>query len=230
MNELRDFVSLGPNCCIRTRIDDCMKSRGLNIGPTNFFDYNLCGEDALVLFLNTCEIESHFNENNISYVRTNETHGHAHLSLNNVDFKSIHDAKNQYSKKDIDEEIKKYIEKYKRRHARLISRIKTSKHLILIRMGSISEQNLKKIKLNIAGITNRITPIVCLDDFGFQAPNIEEKDLIFRVNYNKLYDCPSEYIKKTNWLWMNFLDWDEIFKMLIEVHKRTRPHTSKVFL
>jgi hypothetical protein len=230
MNELQDFVSLGPNCCIRTRIDDRMRSCGLDPGPTNFFDYSLCGEEALVLFLGACDIQSYFNESNISYHKTNDTHGHAHLSLNNMYFKSIHDAKNRNSKEDVKNEIKIYIERYKRRYSRLIYQIQQKNNLMLIRMGSISEKNLEKIRINIESLTNRYRPIVFLDDFGPQSPDIKEKDLFFWVNYNKFYKCDSEFVKKTNWMWMNFLDWDEIFRMLLEVYDKTKCCTNKVFL
>lgn len=230
MKALQDFISLGPHCCLRLRLESKMRELGMSSGPTNFFDYNLCDDNTLAQFLKQCDIEKYFNEENIIYKKTNETQGHAHVSLKNIYFKSIHDAKNCNSPSEIKNEIKNYIEKYKRRYNRFLKKIKSKNHTVLVYMGKISQENKYAIENGIKGISNKKIPIICLDDFGKNTPEIDQKGIFFQVNYNKFYNCPLESIKKTNWIWMNFLEWDEIFRNILEVHEQTKPRTRKVFL
>lgn len=230
MNALRDFISLGPHCCLRLRLENKMKELGIDPGPTGFFDYNLCDDDTLSCFLKKCKIEEYFNTENIAYKKTNDTHGHAHVNLKNIYFKSIHDAKNCNSNSEVKSEIENYIQKYKRRYGRLLNRITSRNHTVLVYMGKIRQENKSSIECGIKSISNKKIPIICLDDFGKEAPEIQQKGIFFHVNYNKFYNCPLESIKKTNWIWMNFLEWDHIFKNILDVYEETSPRTRKVFL
>lgn len=211
----KNFVSLGPNCVIRSRLDFYLKNKEINYGETNFFDYNLCNSNSLVQLLKVCDIDYYFNLNNIEYKRTNDTHGFAHVWLKNVYFKSIHDVKNCEDNQEVEKEILRYIEKYKRRHDRLIKRIKNSNPLVLIYMGEIKDEEYDQIRINLNSISQKKIPIVCLHDFG-ENSYIEKKDLFVKINYN-LYRIGVE--TKTNWIWMDFLDWNNLFFSMEKIYQ-----------
>jgi hypothetical protein len=130
----------------------------------------------------------------------------------------------------IKNEIQNYIKKYKRRYYRLVNRIHSMNNIVFVYMGKISDENSEKIESGIKTISKKKVPIICLDDFGKESLDVEQKGMIFKVNYNKFYNCPMASIKNTNWIWMNFLDWEAIFKVLMNIHHETITHTKKAFL
>lgn len=203
----KNFISIGPNCVIRSRIDYYLKNKGLDYGKTNFFDYSLCNSSSLVQLLRECDINYYFNLKNIEYKKTNDNNGFAHVCLKNVYFKSIHDVKNCENENEIKKELQKYIEKYKRRYYRLLSRIKSKENIVLIHMGEIENDQYEKIRKNLNFICDKKIPIICICDFEKNF-YLEENDLFIKINCNiNQYNIKT----KTNWLWMDFINWNELF-------------------
>lgn len=226
----KNFISMGPHCCIRLRINDLLGSAGLQYGETGMFDYNICDTETLKTLVSDCDISQYFNKDNIEYKKTNDPNGFAHVSLKNVNFKSIHDVPNRCGE-ELESEIKKYVAKYKRRHRRLLDMLKSKKEVAFVYMERMSDEDAGEIRENISRITKKITPIIRLHDFGKEEPLIAESGGNFRVNYARLYKCEAEYIKKTNWIKMEFLDWDGIFSALEKVYLSCfKVRTNKVFL
>jgi hypothetical protein len=229
VNSLKNFISLGPHCCMRLRIKNQMEIHGFESGPTSFFDYNLCDENTLSKILRLCKIEDYFNKENIEYIRTSENHNHAHVNLKNIYFKSIHDVKNCEGI-ELENEIKNYIERYKRRYHRLVSRISSRDDIVFVYMGKISDENTAAIEDGIKKISKKKVPIICLNDLGKESPDVKQKGMVFDVNYSKFYERAPGGEPSINWIWMNFLDWEGIFKVLMNIHNETKIRTKKAFL
>jgi hypothetical protein len=209
-----NFVSLGPNCVLRGMLDTYLKSKGFKCGPTNFFDYNLCNQETLTHFLKECNLDDYFNLKNLTCEKTNDRHGFAHVWLNNVYFKSIHDVKN-CDPPQLEKELNYYIEKYKRRHSRLLDRIKNKSPLLFVYMGEIDKNYYKIIRENLNKLTIKPIPIICIHDFG-ESNKIETQGLFVKINYNSY--C-HKIKTKTNWIWMDFIDWDSIFLSLKKTYQ-----------
>lgn len=214
---------------MRLRIKKQMEVHGLEGVPNNFFDYSLCDDNTLAKILKDCEIGYYFNREKIEYERTSENHNHAHVCLKNIYFKSIHDVKNCERTK-LENEIKNYIERYKRRYHRLISIISSRDNVIFVYMGKISDENAAAINNGMKTISKKKVPIICLNDLGKESPDVKQKGMIFDVNYSKFYERAPGGEPSINWIWMNFLDWEGIFKVLLDIHNETKIRTKKAFL
>ena len=217
MENYLNMCSLGPHCCLKIRLDYIKNVNNLPIMETNFFDY-------LMVDINC--IKKIFSENIIEYLNINNieiyhvSDNNICIKLKNLELKSIHDVynlnnydKNNYNKllenQEVQENItKNFIEKYIRRHDRLINLLKNDKNILFIYQNNISISDYIELNNIFKKYTNKKIIIVCLFDFGEEKKVIENYEFLYYLNYNNMYHT-KEYIHEAS---MNYLKWDLIFE------------------
>ena len=124
MDIIRDkFITLG-NCCFyglykRKYISD---NNSKDWGETYFFDWIVSNVDSFVKFMECENLDEYFNKKNIW---TTKGKFYRNVMMKNINFKSMHDVlvKDGLIERDL-------FEKYKRRHERIINKIKNEKDLV----------------------------------------------------------------------------------------------------
>lgn len=213
MDCLNNFISLGPHCCPRMRLDWIKSKNGIEITKTNFFDYLMVNNETIKTILDTESIETIFNKTNINIYG----YGADYLSveLNNIFLRSIHDVTNDIDKNRHDSNIQEqFIDKYIRRYHRLIDTLNNNKKTFFIYQGNISyEDYIEFDKIFKKKFTNKII-IISFLDFGESRPIIERFENLYYLNYNSMY-LTKDYVYESS---MEFLNWDLIFQHMKNIH------------
>ena len=219
---LKNFISLGPNCCIRLRLDHYLQLYGMKCDKTNLFDWNLINTNTLRQFLSSkIDIQQYFNKNNLT---TGKIGNKLYVELKDVYFRSIHDIAPNLKTHILDKALDEYVKKCVRRHVRLINRIHSNDPIVFVYMDDIPQECYQHIQENVriaSGGVNRI--FVCLSDYGPDQCMLTNSEGLHRVNYHNLYNVNNdniiEFLRTTNWLYMEFLNWDKIFDILFDIYK-----------
>ena len=215
MHALNNFISLGPHCCPRMRLDyikNKNKNR-INITETNFFDYLMVNINSIKQIFNIENIETFINRENINIYGSNDKN--LYIELKNIELKSIHDIV-----KDVDENNelninKQFIEKYIRRYNRLIELLNNNKKICFIYQSFISYEDYNELYniLKTKFINTEII-IISFQDFGEDKQIIEKYENLYYLNYNSMY-ITKDYIYEPS---MSFLNWDLIFENMINIY------------
>lgn len=194
------FISIGKACNVRHQIE---KYRGIE--RTLFFDWLMTDMTSVNLILdNYKNIDNILNFDVIKRCEKYPFHNqNSRILISSVPYcVSIHDINKDYTDKDILD----FIEKYKRRYARIIEYISSDKKLYFIRFGSISndEQNtfIKTIE--------KINP-----NCDFVLINIiidqDQDSSIFKNKFLEIKIKKSEISYPEDWK-TSYLNWEQIFK------------------
>ena len=122
-------ISLGPGCSIRynTYTD----------GPTYFFDWLVSPHCASVLkVLESKDIEKDLSNFHKTGVLKNPSNNKSRIYFNDLDLVSIHDLNETYTSQD----VSNFIDKYVRRHQRLIEALTSAEPILFIRKTYITPQ------------------------------------------------------------------------------------------
>jgi hypothetical protein len=214
INNLDNFISIGPHCCPRMRIDYIKNKNGIYIKETNFFDYLMVNINSIKQIFNTNNIETYINRENINIYGFNQDN--LYIELKNIELKSIHDVIN-----DIDENNKElniheqFIEKYIRRYNRLIELVNNNQKICFIYQTHIPHEDYDELNSILkTKFVNTEIIIISFQDFGENKPIIERYGNLYYLNYNSMY-ITKDYIYEAS---MNFLNWDLIFEYMINIY------------
>jgi len=130
------YISLGRHCDTTFNIRKFISGQK---EPTDFFDWIRVEFKCILDILNVTNIDTMFNKENIIVDKKCYQHeGEFLMLLKNFEHKRLsclfhHDIKHgDYDDKEMNERLEEFIDKYKRRHHRLIETIKTNKNLVFI--------------------------------------------------------------------------------------------------
>lgn len=160
------------------------KIREIDTGITHFFDWLLCCYPNNIRIL---EIDSAANIFNSENWKINKRRKSATLQYN-IDFdhgyliKSLHDlTENMNLQEDV-------VNKYIRRHARLIDTIKTTLDLVFIYDTYLSDDHVDNINNSIKKLTSHNFIIIIFDSIenDYETHFIKNNN-IYRINFNVLY-------------------------------------------
>jgi hypothetical protein len=210
---LNNFISLGPHCCPRMRLDYIKNKNRINITETHFFDYLMVNINSIKQIFNIENIKTFINRENINIYGSNDEN--LYIELKNIELKSIHDIV-----KDVDENNelninKQFIEKYIRRYNRLIELLNNNKKICFIYQSFISYEDYNELYniLKTKFINTEII-IISFQDFGEDKQIIEKYENLYYLNYNSMY-ITKDYIYEPS---MSFLNWDLIFENMINIY------------
>ena len=190
-----------------------LKKKNLDTGTTHFFDWLLCTYPNNIKILTTTEPDKIFNHKNWSVRK-----GVATLNLN-IDFKnsylikSLHDLNNSgYTLQN------NVIDKYIRRHKRLIKFLKNNNNLILCYSDNLSDTEAKHISDTIKNLTTKNFIILIWDYFKDDYKNkYTHNNNIYRINFNLLSLSPKNSDQLYNKHYSN-INTDLFFKTIITIY------------
>ena len=192
------FISIGGACDVKYNI-----AKHIGNMHTLFFDWLMVDTDSVSNVIGTKDIDELLKFDNIIQNKKNPVNqGHATIDIKSLTFcQSIHDVPEKF----IDQHIKIFIDRYKRRYHRIIKYIKKNKHTIyFIRKGSISEEEKNKFINTIKDINPKCNfKLVSLKNEKV------ETDSKYFVPVN-LDDYQISPIDKNNWT-SSYYDWKKIF-------------------
>jgi hypothetical protein len=219
MDILNNFISFGPHCCPRQRLDYIKNKYGMCITETHFFDYLMVNINTIKNIFNIENIETYINYQNINiYGSGNE---HLHIELKNIELKSIHDVDKNLDNSNTESTInEQFIEKYIRRYNRLIDFININEKICFIYQSIISYEDYTELN-NIFNekFMNKEIIIISFYDFGENKPILEKFGNLYYLNYNSMY-ITKDYIYDS---FMCFLNWDLIFEHMKNIYNN---HTT----
>lgn len=190
-----------------------LKKYNLDTGITHFFDWLLCGYPNNIKILNITEPDKIFNHKNWSVKK-----GVATLNLN-IDFKnsylikSLHDlSKSVYT---LQNDV---VDKYIRRHKRLIEFLKNSNNLILTFNDNLSDIEANNISDTIKKLTTKNFIILIWDYFKDDFKNkYTHNNNIYRINFNLLSLSSKDSENFYNKHYSN-INTDLFFKTIITIY------------
>jgi hypothetical protein len=187
-NIFSNFISLGYNCYPRQIINQITKNNNTEYGETLFFDYIETNFNSLIQILTTIDISSIINLENLSDTRKN-TRTYIDIRLKNMWFHSMHDI--TYDKVDMwinnrNSTLNDYIiDKYRRRHIRLINKIKNNYCIFLC--WHINDITQKKILYEaLKNYTNNFSIIFLEDNENNELLEIHSEINSYTINLYKI--------------------------------------------
>ena len=208
------YISLGRHCFTSHQIKNCINS---NI-PTQFFDWSRTDFKCILFILNLRCIDTIFNLENILvdkelYKEENDLN----ITLKNFVKDDLilwyhHEIKcDEYTELELNEKLKEFIDKYKRRYNRLIELIKSDKKLCFIYAitNGIDYNDCDYFSKILASINENSKYVLVL--------LIEEEDpykIIHHNNYIKINLTHFRYYNITPDWRRNDYDWKGIFETI----------------
>lgn len=209
------FISLGTNCCVAYNIKKYINYNT----PTQFFDWSRTNFKCVLYILNLRTIDTIFNiKNFIIDKETYKDDNNLSITLNNFVKEDMcllyhHDIYlSDYSDLKQNEILTEFINKYKRRHERLIDLIKTSHKLCFIHhirdVTSFDYDDCKLFNKILTSINKNIDYVLVLldDDVGYKYIHTE-----FFLKINLKYFTNKDI--ELDWTFQN-IDWKGLFKYI----------------
>lgn len=98
---LQNFYSIGPDCCQKFRLGWKKRIENIEIKETQFFDYLMSNIDTFISILETKDIKSFFNIDNVTIYGYSEDSKILLVRLKNIYVDSIHDVNYSMSNRSI---------------------------------------------------------------------------------------------------------------------------------
>ena len=210
------FISLGRNCCVAYNIKKYIN----NNTSTQFFDWSRTDFKCVLYILNLETIDTIFNvENFLIDKETYKQDDDILITLNNFVKEGLcllyhHDISLiEYLKQTETEILTEFINKYKRRHERLIDLIKTSQKLCFIYYisDSLDYDDCKLFNKILTSINKDIDYVLVLLDDGVDYKYIHT-EFFLKINLKYFTNKDIEF----DWTLQN-IDWEGLFKYIKEL-------------
>ena len=153
------YISLGPSCAVRYQIDQHRKRHSLPTQATQFFDWLITSNRAILTLLACVDISTLLRNSPDCIQKSGEktvsdAKKTSRLCMTKIDhIESIHDV----SVKCSPEEMDAFVEKYIRRYHRLIHSIRESTHIIFLRNMRLSDVYIREFFSRIDQISTHNT-------------------------------------------------------------------------
>jgi hypothetical protein len=207
------FISLGRNCCVAYNIKKYIN----NNTPTQFFDWSRTDFKCVLYILNSETVHTIFNvENFLIDKETYKQDNNISITLNNFIKEGVcllyhHDVYlSDYSNLNQTEILTEFINKYKRRHERLIDLIKTSQKLCFIHYisDSFDYDDCKLFNIILTSINKDIDYVLVLLDDKEDYKYIHT-EFFLKINLKYFTNKDIEF----DWTHQN-IDWEGLFKYI----------------
>jgi hypothetical protein len=221
INYKMNLISLGRNCCVAYNIRNYLKNKN---HPTHFFDWIRSDFKSVLYILNLKTIDTIFNlENLIVDKETWKKDGNVGITLKNVEKDGLtllfhHDILfNENDNNDIlNNKLKEFIVKYKRRHYRLINLIKTSEKKYFVYHNNINENfdydgcvEFNRIIKNINKNINYVLVLLMNDVYNEKDYKYIKTEYYFKINLKHFM------VRNNNVDWtLGNYNWKDIFDLI----------------
>ncbi len=203
------FISIGSNCSTRSHIQ---KYNNADSQITLFFDWLIVDiESVIELFKHYKDFNSYFSKSHIVHIR--DANSRAHVKFTKVPTcEFLHDLTPNYTPKKLDE----FIEKYKRRYARILEHIYSTTHIYFVFKGYLEHSNIMEFIKTIYIINPRC---------NFTLTHIIKENTPTQILPNFIQISIAPYIKanfkdkNVDWKELNY-NWGACFNTILEL---TRP-------
>ena len=192
------FLSIGYNCCVKFQIN---KHKGSK--ETLFFDWLGTDMNSVISILETTDINNILFFDNIfrDSTKPNSKYGkYARVTIKSLSrCVFIHDLPVNMKNKDVYD----FIEKYKRRHQRMIDYIKGKEKIYFLRYGPITDLEKNKFIEVIQKINPQCDFVLVSIKIEQNENRIKKENFFLEINLTNK-DKPNDWEK-------NFLNWKQIF-------------------
>jgi hypothetical protein len=209
------LVSFGTACSVRYQIDKYYRHRNIPLQPTFFFDWLMSSDYSIlrVLSIPAGRLKSLLSHSLFKKIGTK--HGNAILKVSGLDLYSIHDVSEQVYPREMDA----LIDKYHRRHIRLLSALTSRDRIHCIRKKNCSDAFVKKLHRLLRHCNYILVLIYPFPENTTTQTYIYNKNIkCIRINLSCFKRRhPSDWADDPDWADRQY-DWTRIFDLLNTIY------------
>ena len=190
MDIIRDkFLSLG-NCCFygmykRKYFKD---NKSKDYGETHFFDWILTNIDSLIKIIECKNLDEYFNIKNL---KIRKVMPYLNIKMRNIYLNSLHDVPTKNGSIQVN-----LFEKYRRRHLRVVNKLKNEKNLLFLYSKKLSNEEINNITFMLNKIRNGKKWALIQFYYNEQDKELTNKNNIYYFNLNNLILNKNKYNNK----------------------------------